>query len=189
MGSAVSSIVGSREPEHYRQLAIKNANLRGQCFEQSRAAYQAGNGAKAKELSNQGKEYGKEMDRYNKIARDMIFNANNSHRPRHELDLHGLKVSEALEITRERLRMFIKNKESHIVIIVGQGNNSMNKIAKIKPAVAQLVQDFHVKATPNKPNAGCIYIEPAEGEADIGWIDGFFRGFFHFVASFLRSRR
>lgn len=25
------------------------------------------------ELSNQGKEYGKEMDRYNKMARDMIF--------------------------------------------------------------------------------------------------------------------
>lgn len=166
------------------------------------------------ELSNQGKEYGKEMDRYNKIARDMIFNgkatpvfhrdcdsrhrnlrdlepyliANNSHRPLHELDLHGLKVSEALDTTRERLRTFIKNKESHLVIIVGQGNNSMNKIAKIKPAVAQLVQDFQVKATPNKPNAGCIYIEPAEGEADIGWIDGFFRGFLNFVVSFLRSR-
>ncbi|KAG0030561.1 hypothetical protein BGZ82_007386 [Podila clonocystis] len=162
MGSAVSSIAGSRQPEHYRQLAIKNANLRGKCFEQSRAAYQAGNGAKAK--------------------------ANNSHRPPHELDLHGLKVSEALETTRERLTTFVKNKESHLVIIVGQGNNSMNKIAKIKPAVAQLVQDFHVKATPNKPNAGCIYIEPAEGEADIGWIDGFFRGLFSLLASFFRSR-
>ncbi|KAF9026250.1 hypothetical protein CPC16_000509 [Podila verticillata] len=188
MGSAISSIVGSNEPEHYRQLAIKNASLRGQCFEQSRAAYQAGNGAKAKELSNQGKEYGKEMDRYNKMARDMIFKANNSHRPPHELDLHGLKVSEALETTRERLTVFVKNKERSLVIIVGQGNNSMNKIAKIKPAVTQLVQDFHVKATPNKPNAGCIYIEPAQGEADIGWIDDFFRGLFNFVASFFRSR-
>lgn len=103
------------------------------------------------------------------------------------MDLHGLTVNEALETTRERLTAFVKNKESHLVIIVGQGNNSMNKIAKIKPAVAQLVQDFHVKATPNKPNAGCIYIEPAEGEADIGWIDGFFRGLFNLVAFFFRS--
>ncbi|KAF9427193.1 hypothetical protein BGZ94_005338 [Podila epigama] len=163
-------------------LAIKNAELRGKCFEESQAAYRAGNGAKAKELSNKGKEYGKEMERYNKLARDMIFKA-------HELDLHGLKVTEALEVTRERLALFVKNKEPYLIIIVGQGKNSMNKIAKIKPAVAGLVQEFHVKATPNRPNAGCIYIEPAEGEADIGWIDSFFRSLFGVVASLFRSRR
>ncbi|KAG0342949.1 hypothetical protein BG004_005539 [Podila humilis] len=138
------------------------------------------------ELSNQGKEHGKDMERYNKLARDMIFKANNAHRPPHELDLHGLKVSEALETTRSRLLLFQKNKESHLVIITGQGNNSMNKIAKLKPAVTQLVMEFRVKATPNKPNAGCIYIEPAEGEPDIGWIDGFFRGLFNIISSFFR---
>jgi len=139
------------------------------------------------ELSLKAKEYGREMDRYNNMARDMVFKCrneqlmgpyvwfyaivsgfpaclrihvffsfrshtvNNTNRPSNELDLHGLKVREALDITRERLTKFVKNKEPNLIIIVGRGNNSINGVAKIKPAVIELVNEFHIKATPNKP--------------------------------------
>jgi hypothetical protein len=45
-----------------------------QCFDQSHKAYENGDGAKAKELSNEGKEAQHEMDRLNKEAADWIFN-------------------------------------------------------------------------------------------------------------------
>ncbi|KAF9356879.1 hypothetical protein BGX26_004604 [Mortierella sp. AD094] len=133
-------------------MARKNAVIRQEYSEQSQAAYRSGNGAKAK--------------------------AHNSSKPPNEIDLHGLKVREALEITRERLAKFIKYKETNLIIIVGRGNNSINGIAKIKPAVIELVSEFHIKATPNKPNQGCIFVEPLPSSQglDFSWIDGFFRG-------------
>ncbi|KAF9278320.1 hypothetical protein BGZ88_000634 [Linnemannia elongata] len=177
MGSALSIGAGSQDHEHYRSEARKNAVMRQEYSQQSQAAYKSGNGAKAKELSLKAKEYGREMDRCNNMARDMVFKLNNTNRPSNELDLHGLKVREALDITRERLTKFVKNKEPNLIIIVGRGNNSINGVAKIKPAVTELVNEFHIKATPNKPNQGCIWIEPAGPEGvDLSWIDGFFRG-------------
>ncbi|KAG0055869.1 hypothetical protein BGZ83_007158 [Gryganskiella cystojenkinii] len=170
-------------------MARKNAALRYEYSQQSQAAYQSGNGAKAKELSLRAKEYGREMDRFNELAKNMAFQANNSIRPPNELDLHGLKVTEALDITRERLRQFVKNKEKDLIIIVGRGNNSMNGVAKIKPAVAELVKEFQIKATPNKPNEGCIYVEPRSSteKADLSWLDGFFGWMVRKVFSFFRS--
>ncbi|KAF8934694.1 hypothetical protein BGZ47_010266 [Haplosporangium gracile] len=177
MGSALTIDAGSRDHEHYRSEARKHAVLRQEYSQQSQAAYKSGNGAKAKELSLKAKEYGREMDRYNNMARDMVFKLYNTNKPSNELDLHGLKVREALDITRERLTKFVKNKEPNLIIIVGRGNNSINGVAKIKPAVTELVNEFHIKATPNKPNQGCIWIEPAGPEGvDLSWIDGFFWG-------------
>ncbi|KAI8597369.1 hypothetical protein EDD21DRAFT_385614 [Dissophora ornata] len=178
MGSAPSHEAAPPDHEHYRTMARKSAVMRQHYSEQSQTAYRSGNGAKAKELSLTAKQHGLEMDRYNDIAKGIIFTAHNQSRPRHELDLHGLKVREAIEITRVRLAEFVKNKEPNLIIIVGQGRNSMNGIAKIKPAVTELVKEYHVKATPNKPNQGCIYIEhlPKNEDVDYSWIGGFFSG-------------
>ncbi|KAF9908291.1 hypothetical protein EC991_009935 [Linnemannia zychae] len=186
MGSTLSTVAGSQDHDHYRTVARQNAVLRQEYSQKSQAAYKAGNGAKAKELSLKAKEYGREMDRCNNLARDMIFKRNNASRPTNELDLHGLKVREALEITRERLHRFVKNKEPNLLIIVGRGNNSLNGVAKIKPAVTELVNEFHIKATPNKPNEGCIWIEPAGPEGvDLTWIDDFFRSLARKLWAFL----
>ncbi|KAG0023161.1 hypothetical protein BGZ80_010221 [Entomortierella chlamydospora] len=135
-------------------MARQNAVKRQEYAEKSKAAYSSGNGAKAK-----------------------VYN---SSKPPNEIDLHGLKVREALDITRERLARFIRNKETNLIIIVGRGNNSVNGIAKIKPAVIELVKEYRIKATPNKPNQGCIFVEPLPSNQgfDFSWIDGFFRGIF-----------
>ncbi|KAF9979296.1 hypothetical protein BGZ65_006698 [Modicella reniformis] len=168
-------------------MAKKSAVLRQDYAQKSQIAYKSGDGAKAKELSMKAKEHGAEMDQYNDMARDIAFKANNATRPANEMDLHGLTVKEALQFTRERLTKFVKNKESNLIIIVGRGKNSLNGIPKIKPAVIDLVKEFHIRATPNKPNAGCVYIEPlAENQnTDFSWIEDFFGGLFRSLYSAL----
>lgn len=43
------------------------------CFEESRRAYDNGDGARAKQLSNEGHQHKTEMERFNAQARDWIF--------------------------------------------------------------------------------------------------------------------
>jgi hypothetical protein len=43
------------------------------CFEESHQAYANGDGARAKELSNRGKEHQKRMEELNKQASEWIF--------------------------------------------------------------------------------------------------------------------
>ncbi|ORZ24801.1 DUF1771-domain-containing protein [Lobosporangium transversale] len=181
MGSTLSSESATQDHEHYRALARKSAVKRQEFIQQSQIAYRLGDGAKAK-----AKEYEREMIQYNNKAKDIVFKVNNASRAPNELDLHGLKVKEALEIARDRIELFIRNNEKELIIIVGQGRNSLNGVAKIKPAITEMMSEFKVKATPNKPNAGCILVERLHsGEGiDFSWIDSFFR---HAVQKLFRS--
>lgn len=43
------------------------------CFDESRRAYDSGDGGRAKELSNEGKSHKAEMERLNKEASDWIY--------------------------------------------------------------------------------------------------------------------
>ncbi|KAJ4468191.1 hypothetical protein J3R30DRAFT_1683465 [Lentinula aciculospora] len=65
---------------HYMDLR-KRANEEGdamaRCFQQSHEAYARGDGAGAKELSNQGKEHQQKMEKLNKQASDWIYVENN----------------------------------------------------------------------------------------------------------------
>jgi len=100
-----------------------------------------------------------------------------------------LKVTEALDVTRARLKQFVRNNEKDLIIIVGKGNNSANGIAKIKPAVTDLLKEFQIKATPNKPNEGCIYVEarPSTEPINLSWLDGFFGRVLRKLSRFFRS--
>ena len=95
-------------------------------FSASREAYQSGDGAKAKDLSNKGKQMKERQERLNREAADWIFEStflnsglrdgrlwdgmlilfyvvcvvgNNSAREPGEIDLHGLRAEEAVERT------------------------------------------------------------------------------------------
>lgn len=43
------------------------------CFDESHRAYESGDGARAKDLSNEGKRHKSEMERINKEASDWIY--------------------------------------------------------------------------------------------------------------------
>ena len=56
-----------------RAQANQEGNAMAKCFDQSHEAYSRGDGAGAKQLSNQGKEHQYKMESLNKQASDWIF--------------------------------------------------------------------------------------------------------------------
>ena len=95
------------EYDRLRGLAHAAHNKRNSCFEKSRAAYTAGQGAHAKTLSNEGKEHDRVGNDYHLQARNYIFRVNNVHRNEDEIDLHGLYVQEAKDVLKQRIQAVI----------------------------------------------------------------------------------
>ena len=101
-----------------RDLAHREAEARGRCFDQSKQAYQHGDGAHAKELSNQGKQHDVQCENYNQQAAMFVFRANNSRAAPDEIDLHGLYVEEAVKVVEERINACIQRQDDHLHVIV-----------------------------------------------------------------------
>ncbi|ORZ24803.1 hypothetical protein BCR41DRAFT_289857, partial [Lobosporangium transversale] len=111
------------------------------------------------ECLSKAEEHERQMIQYNREARDIVFKVNNTFRASNELDLHGLKVKEALEVVSDRIKAFTKDNEKKLIIIVGRGRNSWDGVPKLRPAVNELLKKYNVKATRNKPNDGCILVQ------------------------------
>lgn len=79
----------------------------GQAFDAASEAYKAGDGARAKELSNEGKAHQRRKEELNDQAADWIFAQNNRSQPRGSIDLHGLYVQEAIERTERAVQVCI----------------------------------------------------------------------------------
>ncbi|KAI5840516.1 smr domain-containing protein [Morchella snyderi] len=150
------------EYDRLRGLAREEGQKRGRCFDRSRAAYEAGDGAAAHELSEEGKRHGAQMEAYNAQARDFIFRANNAHQPEDTIDLHGLYVEEAEEILETRLRAARQRGDDHIHVIVGKGNHSAGGVTKIKPAVEKLLRAQGLQFN-SEQNEGRILVQLREG--------------------------
>ena len=156
---------GEAEAAHWRAEADRQAKLRADCFDRSKKAYASGNGALAKELSVQGKEHDRLLKEADKKAADAVFKAKNAKVGEDEIDLHGLQVKEALERTEARLTQCMEQGKDHLVIIVGRGSHSVDGIAKIKPAVQNLLKKYAGQFTVelDTPNAGCVTVRFIKG--------------------------
>ncbi|OTA60277.1 DUF1771-domain-containing protein [Hypoxylon sp. EC38] len=88
------------EYDRLRELAREEAAKRNSCFDRAHQAYERGDGATAKELSNEGKRHAAKMAEYNKRASEFIFRENNApgRVPDDTIDLHGQFVEEAEDI-------------------------------------------------------------------------------------------
>ncbi|ORZ14574.1 hypothetical protein BCR42DRAFT_417214 [Absidia repens] len=163
------------DPEYskLRAMAHDEAEKRNACYQRSQEAYHDGNGALAKEESNKGHRHDEQMKQYNRKAADLVYAQKNQGRPPTEIDLHGLFVQEASERVDQALRRCEKENYDHLVIIVGKGLHSPGQVAKLKPAIINLVKKYKVQCTPNKPNPGCLYIEFGKGTGDLDWLDRF----------------
>ncbi|KAI8579952.1 hypothetical protein K450DRAFT_239878 [Umbelopsis ramanniana AG] len=161
------------DPEYsrLRGLAHQAAMTRNECYERSQQAYKSGDGAQAKELSNQGHEHDRLMKQYNKQAADFVFEKKNRGRSPDEVDLHGLFVQEATERAEEAIARCQREGRDHLTIIVGRGNHSIDHIAKLKPAITTMVEKYNVHVEPNTPNPGCLYVEFGKGKGDMRWLD------------------
>jgi len=143
----------------------------GRAFEESERAYENGDGARAKQLSEEGKRFKGEMENLNLQAADwiyhgktqfytlqhiLIFAANNTDSAPNEVDLHGLYVKEAIARTEQAVEAAQQRGDSNIHLIVGRfalfyvlliwtggvvgkGLHSQDHVAKLKPAIEDLM--------------------------------------------------
>ncbi|TLS23831.1 hypothetical protein PpBr36_08784 [Pyricularia pennisetigena] len=148
------------EYDRLRDLARQEARKRGECFERSRQAYENGDGAEAKRLSNEGKKHGANMERYNKQASEYIFRENNNPERVAEdtIDLHGQFVEEAEDILEARIRDAQARGQRHLHVIVGKGNHSAGGVQKIKPRVEQVCRELGLDYA-TEANDGRIYVD------------------------------
>ena len=126
----------------WNQRARHEGDEMARCFGEGHRAYEEGDGARAKELSNQGKRHKAEMERLNKEASDWVFyrkhgrilwnlclylslrtalhSENNTDSAPDEVDLHGLYVAEAIERTENAIQQAHSAGRDHLNIIVGK---------------------------------------------------------------------
>lgn len=102
------------------------------------------------------------MDQYNKQASEYIFRENNVQGRVAEdtIDLHGQFVEEAEDILEARIRDAQARGQTHLHVIVGKGNHSVNHVQKIKPRVEQVCQELGLQYA-TEANEGRMYINLA----------------------------
>lgn len=152
------------EYDRLRDLARAAGGKRAKCFERSKAAYNSGDKAEAKRLSDEGKAHGREMEKWNKAASDYIFREENSDQPADTIDLHGQFAEEAEDIVEEAIKMRKQNGESHLRVIVGKGNHSVGGVMKIRPRVEKVCGELGLNWR-QEQNAGVLYIDLTGGNA------------------------
>ncbi|KAK7751649.1 hypothetical protein SLS62_006475 [Diatrype stigma] len=154
------------EYDRLRDQARAEARERNDCFDRSRRAYESGDGAQAKALSNEGKEHAARMAEYNKRASEYIFRENNApgRTAADTVDLHGQFVEEAEDILEQRIRYAQQHGQTHLHVIVGKGNHSANHVQKLKPRVEQVCRELGLQYR-TEENAGRIYVNLQGGEA------------------------
>ncbi|VUC34260.1 unnamed protein product [Clonostachys rosea] len=155
-----------REYDRLRDLARSEAEKRNSCFDRSKRAYNNGDGAEAKELSNQGKAHDRKMDDYNLQASQLIFRENNApgRVEADQIDLHGQFVEEAERILRQRIGEDRARGQHHLHVIVGKGNHSAGHVQKLKPKVEDMCRELGLNYR-TEENEGRIFINLQGGSA------------------------
>jgi len=125
--------------KEHRAAVDLHANKMRALFEESKQAHEAGDGARAKELSDQAKEEQKRMKEASMNAARAIFAAKNQDQPQGCIDLHGQQVAECLIIVEEQLTAAKAAAWPTLKIITGAGHHSGPGGVKIKPAVHDLL--------------------------------------------------
>lgn len=131
------------------------------CFQQSHEAYSHHEGALAKELSEKGKKHERTMEALNAEASAWIFRENNLDSKPGELDLHGLYVKEAISYSDKAIKEARQRGDSQIRLIVGKGLHSNGHVAKIKPALENLMTQLNLPNEVDPQNAGVLIVQLA----------------------------
>ncbi|KAJ3272887.1 hypothetical protein HDV01_005210 [Terramyces sp. JEL0728] len=146
------------QADELRAQAKKLAAERGELYEKSQRAWNSNEKDKAKEWSDLAKEKGAQMEKANRDASDLFFKTKNAGRPFSEIDLHGQFVNEAIRITDSKINECKEKNVNELTIIVGKGLHSIDGVAKIKPAIIELLNKHNIDAKVGEPNPGCITI-------------------------------
>jgi len=144
----------------------------GRCFDMAHEAYGAGDGARAKQLSNEGHVHQKARDDINSQAADWIFHENNKNSPEGTVDLHGLYVEESIHYTEQAITDAQTKRLPQLRVIVGKGIHSYQHVQKIKPAVEKIMRQYNLRAALDPHNAGVLIVQldgTGSAPSDLGW--------------------
>lgn len=147
---------------NYKNLRAKADEFykkRNKLSQESQAAYKAGDGQRAHELSEQSKQALSQAENYNRQASEYVFRENNTDSAEDEIDLHGLYVKEAEYFLQVRIVQFVKTNQSHLNVIVGKGLHSKHGIAKLKPAIDEMCDEARLSHRIDKNNTGVLIID------------------------------
>lgn len=169
MSDAVKDYNHAEDPQYkkLRDLAEKEYDRRKELADKSQSAYKSGDGASAKQFSEQAKQHEAKAEDYNRQAAEFVFRANNADSREDEIDLHGLYVKEALQYLDMRIQAARSRRETHIKAIVGKGIHSQNHVAKIKPAVEDLCRKHNFRYSTDPHNSGVLVIDLTSGGGEV----------------------
>ncbi|GFR47969.1 hypothetical protein Agub_g9793 [Astrephomene gubernaculifera] len=159
-------------PDFWRRKGDAYANARNAAFAASKAAYTARDHTRARQLSQKGKQHAAQAVEAHARAAALLLEQNNSRRPPGELDLHGLRVTEAVAEVQKAISRARKDGQQQLVLIVGRGLHSADGVPKLRPAIEKLVRQHNLRVTPGVPNEGCLTVEFVSA-AERGWVEWF----------------
>jgi len=109
------------------------------------------------------------MENLNSQASDYIFVENNKDSKPGEVDLHGLYVKEAIARADQAIQKAKSEGQTQINFIVGKGLHSQGGVAKLKPAIEELIQKHQLSAQLDPNNSGVLVVLIARpGQRGIG---------------------
>ena len=93
-------------------------------------------------------------------AAQAVFEYNNDarKRSRHEVDLNGLYMEEALEYAEREIQLAQEQLESYIVLIVGRGLHSRNDIGVLREMIEGLLTQYNLSYEIGVPNDDSITV-------------------------------
>ncbi|KAF9227326.1 DUF1771-domain-containing protein [Gyrodon lividus] len=142
-----------------RAKAKQEGDLMSQCYQQSKEAHNRRDGARAKELSEDGKRHACAMESLNAKASAIVFKVNNLNKNPGEVDLHGLYVKEAISYSEKAILMARRRGDSEIRLIVGQGTHSAGGVSRLKPAIEEDLKGRGLDVEVDPRNAGVLIVQ------------------------------
>lgn len=128
-----------------------------QCYRQSQEAYQRGDRALAKRLSEEGRVHKQEMENLNTSASAWIFRENNlDNEVGNQVNLHDLYAKEAITYAEKAIEKAREQGISEIRLIIGKGLHSERNVAKIKPALEEFMKGRNIQAELDPTNTGVL---------------------------------
>ncbi|CAE7234214.1 unnamed protein product [Rhizoctonia solani] len=152
----------AHQDPHYQQLrerASKAGDSMSKSFEDAKKAFERGQKAKAKLLSQAGRKYQADMCRLNNEASRWVHEKLNSGDNKDGVDLHGLYVQEAVDRAESAMKTAKKRGDEQLRLIVGRGSHSEGEKARIKPAIEQLLSRRRMDYSTDPRNAGVLIVQ------------------------------
>jgi len=87
-----------------------------------------------------------------------FYKARNSTKKPETIDVHGLRVAEAIEVTEKALRQAFKGKYPYVKVIVGKGIHSQGGVPVLKQAVMKTMQGLNIPCKIDPSNSGVLIL-------------------------------